>query len=111
MSQEGGTLMRLVLCTCPQDSADNIADAVLEARLAACVNIVPGVRSKYWWEGKINTDSESLLIIKTRADLVADLIARIKEVHPYDVPEIIAFQIKEGNPEYLRWIGEETIDF
>jgi periplasmic divalent cation tolerance protein len=100
--------MRMVFCTCPQDSADNIADAVLEARLAACVNVVPGVRSKYWWEGQINADSESLLIIKTRADLVADLIARIKEVHPYEVPEIIAFQIKEGNPEYLRWIGEET---
>ena len=100
--------MRMVLCTCPQDSADSIADAVLEARLAACVNVVPGVRSKYWWEGQINTDSESLLIIKTRADLVADLIARIREVHPYEVPEIIAFEIKEGNPEYLRWMGEET---
>jgi len=98
----------MVLCTCPQDLADNIADAVLEARLAACVNVVPGVRSKYWWEGQINTDSESLLIIKTRADLVTDLMARIKEVHPYEVPEIIAFQIKEGNPEYLRWIGGET---
>jgi len=100
--------MRMLLCTCPRESADGIANAILEDRLAACVNIVPGIRSKYWWEGKINNDVESLLIIKTRDDLVADLIARIKEVHPYEVPEIIAFQIMEGNADYLRWIGEET---
>ena len=98
----------MVLCTCPQESADSIANAILKDRLAACVNIVPGIRSKYWWKGQLSTDSESLLIIKTRGDLVTDLIARIKEVHPYEVPEVIAFQIKEGNAEYLRWIGEET---
>jgi periplasmic divalent cation tolerance protein len=106
--RKGDTSMRMLLCTCPQDSADGIADAILKDRLAACVNIVPGIRSKYWWEGKINTDDESLLIIKTRNDLVADLITRIKEAHPCDVPEIIAFQITEGNADYLRWIGEET---
>jgi periplasmic divalent cation tolerance protein len=100
--------MRMVLCTCPQESADDIADAVLEDRLAACVNILPQVRSKYWWEGKINTDNESLLIMKTRDDLVADLIAKIKEMHPYEVPEVIAFDIKEGNADYLKWIAEET---
>ena len=100
--------MRMLLCTCPQELADSIADAILKDRLAACVNIVPGIRSKYWWEGEINTDGESLLIMKTRDELVADLIARIKEVHPYEVPEVIAFQIKEGNAEYLRWIDEET---
>lgn len=100
--------MRMVLCTCPQESADDIADAVLGDRLAACVNIISQVRSKYWWEGKINTDNESLLIMKTRDDLVADLIAKIKEVHPYEVPEVIAFDIKEGNADYLKWIAEET---
>ena len=101
--------MRLVLCTCPQDSADSIADAILKDRLAACVNIIPGVKSKYWWKGQLSADSESLLIMKTRADLVTALTARIKEVHPYEVPEIIAFEIKEGNADYLRWIAEETI--
>ena len=100
--------MRMVLCTCPQESADNIADAVLEARLAACVNIVPGVRSKYWWEGKLESDDESLLIMKTRAELVENLITKIKAAHPYDVPEIIAFEIREGNADYLKWIAEET---
>ena len=100
--------MRMVLCTCPQESADYIADAVLEARLAACVNIVPGVRSKYWWEGKLESDDESLLIIKTRAKLVENLITKIKTAHPYDVPEIIAFEIREGNADYLKWIAEET---
>jgi len=100
--------MRMVLCTCPQGSADSIADAILKDRLAACVNIIPEIRSKYRWKGELQADSESLLIIKTRADLVADLITRVKEVHPYQVPEIIAFEIKEGNADYLRWISEET---
>ena len=100
--------MRMVLCTCPQESADSIADAVLKDRLAACVNIVSGIRSKYWWKGKLESDDESLLIMKTRVDLVADLVTRIKEAHPYDVPDIIAFEIKEGNADYLKWIDEET---
>ena len=100
--------MRMVLCTCPQESADSIADAILQDRLAACVNILPEVKSKYWWKGKLNTDSESLLIVKTRDDLVEKLTAKIKEAHPYEVPEVIAFEIKEGNADYLRWIGEET---
>ena len=100
--------LRVVFCTCPQEFADRIADAILEEHLAACVNIVPGVKSKYWWNDQLNIDTESLLIIKTRADLVEDLIARIMEVHPYDVPEIISFEIKEGNADYLRWIVEET---
>jgi periplasmic divalent cation tolerance protein len=100
--------MRIVFCTCPQESADNIADAILQDRLAACVNILPEVKSKYWWKGKLNTDSESLLIIKTRDDLVEKLVTKIKEIHPYEVPEVIAFEIKGGNADYLRWIGEET---
>jgi len=100
--------MRVIFCTCPQESADNIADAVLQDRLAACVSIIPGIRSKYWWEGKINTDTESLLVIKTRAGLVASLIDKIKKVHPYKVPEIIAFEIREGNADYLKWIAQET---
>ena len=100
--------MRMALCTCPQESADEIADAILKDHLAACVNMLPGVKSKYWWGGELHTDSECLLIIKTRADLVERLVARIKESHPYDVPEIVAFEIKEGNPDYLNWIAEET---
>jgi len=100
--------MRMVLCTCPQNEADNIADAILKERLAACVNIAVGIKSKYWWEGELHTDTESLLIIKTRAELVPDLIARIKELHSYEVPEIISFEIKEGNAGYLQWIAQET---
>ena len=100
--------MRVVLCTCPEESADNVADAVLKSRLAACVNIVPGVRSKYWWEGQLETDTESLLILKTRDDLVIELVGRIREVHPYEVPEVIALEVREGNVEYLEWVAEET---
>ncbi len=100
--------MRMVLCTCPKDSADKIADVVLSKRLVACVNIISGIKSKYWWEGKINTEEESLLIMKTRSDLVPELTDKIKEIHPYKVPEIITFRIMEGNPDYLEWIAEET---
>ena len=100
--------MRVVFCTCPQESADSVANAILEGRLAACVNIVPGIRSKYWWKGQLETDTESLLIIKTRDDLVTDLVAGVKEVHPYEVPEIIALEVREGNADYLEWVAEET---
>ena len=100
--------MRVVFCTCPQESVDSVVDAILKGRLAACVNIVPGIKSKYWWKGQLETDSESLLIIKTRDDLVTDLIAGIKEVHPYEVPEVIAFEVREGNIDYLEWVAEET---
>ena len=80
----------------------------LADRLAACANIIPGVRSRYWWQGKLETGNESLLIMKTRDDLVANLVAKIKEIHTYEVPEIITFEIKEGNADYLKWIDEET---
>lgn len=100
--------MRVVFCTCPNDKADSIAEDLLNSKLVACVNIIPLVKSKYWWEGKIETDSESLLIIKTTEELISNLINKIKEIHPYKVPEIITIEIKEGNQDYLNWISEVT---
>jgi len=100
--------MRMVFCTCPKDSADEIADTVLSERLVACVNIIPWIKSKYWWEGKISTEEECLLIMKTRSDLIPELTEKIKEIHPYQVPEILTFRIMEGNPDYLEWIAKET---
>jgi periplasmic divalent cation tolerance protein len=98
--------VRIVFVTCPPGEAQAIADAVLRDRLVACVNEVPSVTSRYWWKGKLERDSESLLIMKTRDDLVGRVITRIRGVHSYDVPEIITTEIREGNPDYLAWIDE-----
>jgi periplasmic divalent cation tolerance protein len=100
----------LVLITVPsQEVGERIANALLDQRLAACVNILPQVRSLYWWEGKINTDQELLLVVKSRADLFADqLVPAVKEVHPYEVPEIIALPVVMGSASYLDWIDQET---
>ena len=88
--------------------AQRIAALLLEQRQAACVNIIPEVESRFWWEGKIDSARESLLIIKTRASLLPEIIRRVKEVHSETVPEIIALPVFGGNQEYLGWIGKET---
>lgn len=107
---EDGDALRVVLVNCPPDRAEAIARAALEARLAACVNILPEVRSLYWWKGKIERDVESTLLLKTRASLVAELTRVVRANHPYEVPEVIALEIRgdEGNAEYLAWLLAET---
>ena len=91
-----------------QEEAQKIASALLEQRKAACVNIVPRVDSHFWWEGKLETDQEALMIIKTKASLVDELVGLVKEIHPYDVPEVIALPIIGGNQDYLEWIDREV---
>jgi periplasmic divalent cation tolerance protein len=89
-----------------QEEARRIARALVERKLAACVNIIPGVESTYWWKGKIETAPEWTLLIKTvhgNFELVRDAIG---ELHSYDLPECIAISIDDGSPEYLNWIGE-----
>jgi periplasmic divalent cation tolerance protein len=102
--------LRLVLCNAPPDRAEQIARAVLEPRLAACVNIVPGVISLYWWDGAIQRDAESTLLIKTTADLVPAVTAALLAAHPYAVPEVVAlpFVAGEGNAAYHAWVRAET---
>ena len=100
---------KLVLCTVPdQASGENIAAELVAARLAACVNLVPGMVSIYRWQGETHKDAERLLLIKTRAECLQELEAAIKKAHPYELPEIIALPIEQGLEGYLRWIDEHT---
>lgn len=100
----------VVLCNTPPDRAEAVAKAVLDAKLAACVNILPGVISLYWWQGAVARDAESTLLIKTRVDLVGALTAAIRAAHPYEVPEVIALPILPGlgNAAYHAWVRAET---
>jgi periplasmic divalent cation tolerance protein len=94
-----------VLITVPDaDVGASLARTLVEERLAACVNLVPGVRSIYRWEGEVQDDREVLLIVKTREDALPALTARIGALHPYDVPEVIALPIAGGSEAYLAWL-------
>jgi len=99
----------LVLITTPtMEEGERIAHILLNAKKAACVNIVPAVRSRFWWQGKIDSADEALLMVKTRAPLLEELIRLVKENHSYEVPEVIALPISAGNEDYLRWLAEAT---
>ncbi|MDX1454825.1 MAG: divalent-cation tolerance protein CutA [Gammaproteobacteria bacterium] len=99
----------VVYVTCPTEAkAGQIASALVEEKLAACANIVPGLRSVYAWQGRIENDPEVLLIIKSRIALLDALTARVNELHDYDVPEVIALPIIGGSKDYLDWLAEET---
>ncbi len=98
---------QLILCTCPdRGCAENLANTVIEQRLAACVNILPGVSSVYRWQGKLESSDEILLLIKTHNHAYPDLEQLIRQLHPYELPEIIAVPIENGLPAYLNWILE-----
>ena len=95
----------LVLITAgTEDEAYSIGRALVEERLAACANILPGVRSLYHWEGRTHDDSEVLVLVKTRASLFSKIARRVKELHSYEVPEIIALPIEAGDDAYLDWL-------
>lgn len=99
----------VVLCTCPDAGvADRIAHALVDERLAACVNRVPGVVSTYRWQDQVTTDEEVLLVIKTTRAAYAALETRLVELHPYEVPEVIALDLAAGHAAYLAWIAAQT---
>jgi periplasmic divalent cation tolerance protein len=99
----------VVLLTAPDAaSAEGLARALVEERLAACVNLVPGVRSIYRWQGRVEDASEVLLVVKTRAELGAALAARVRELHSYELPEVLELGVAGGSAEYLDWVRKET---
>ncbi|MFT3752558.1 MAG: divalent-cation tolerance protein CutA [Paludibacter sp.] len=103
------TDLLLALTTCPDaDTAERIAEALVADGLAACVNQLPGVRSIYMWQGRIQRDQEVLLLIKTTQNQLATLAERLKRLHPYELPELIAVPVTGGSAPYLDWLRQNT---
>ena len=101
--------VHLAFCTCPDaDSAHALAEALVGERLAACVNVLPGVSSTYRWQGQVERADEVLLLIKTTGERLPALAARVPQLHPYELPELIAVPVAAGLPAYLHWVAEET---
>jgi periplasmic divalent cation tolerance protein len=105
--KETGKIVILVTSS-SEPEAHKIADLLLSRRKAACVNIVPKVESSFWWRGKLDSAQESLLVIKTKASLLPEIVRLVKAAHSYEVPEIIALPIIGGNEDYLKWIENEV---
>ena len=96
----------VVLSTCANaEDAGRIAGLLVDKRLAACVSVVPGLRSYYRWQDRVETSDEMLLVIKTSRELFAALQSELEKIHPYDVPEILALPVVEGSENYLNWLG------
>jgi periplasmic divalent cation tolerance protein len=99
---------RVAFITIPKDKAEDLSRKLVENKLAACVNIVDNIQSVFDQDGNVKVSSESLMIAKTASMKIEKLIKYVRENHPYDTPEIIAFDVSEGNPDYLNWIHEGT---
>jgi periplasmic divalent cation tolerance protein len=102
------TMCWVYMTTSSEQEARRIGRALVEGRLAACVNIIPGMTAFYRWQGNIEEGQETVLIAKTRQALVERLTQRVKALHSYTVPCVVALPILGGNPDFLQWIGEET---
>ena len=99
----------IVFITAPGlEVARELSAGILERRLAACANLVPGVESHYWWEGKVCNEAEVLMILKTTENRLAELEAHVLEAHPYDTPEFVTWPIARGSKKYLDWLTENT---
>lgn len=100
----------VALSTCPDASARSIAEQLVTERLAACVNRVGGVRSTYFWDGSLQDDAETLLIIKTTAARISALRDRLRTLHPYELPELVVLDVTDGNEGYLDWVRTGVAD-
>jgi periplasmic divalent cation tolerance protein len=98
----------IFVTTANKKEAEKIASSLVKEKLAACVNIMENVHSLFWWQGRVDEAYEALLIVKTRKALLSKLIKKVKSLHSYEVPEIIALPIIAGNREYLQWLNEST---
>ncbi len=99
----------VILVTAPDaKTAAEIARDLLGKRLVACANIIPGIRSLYWWKGQLEESDEVLMVLKARRDDVAAIAEQVRDLHPYDVPEVVAAEVVGGLEAYLAWIGAET---
>jgi len=98
----------IYITTSSTEEALRIGRDVVALRLAACANVLPGVTSVFRWQGEVQEDDETALILKTRSELVEALTKRVKELHSYDCPCVVALPITGGNPDFLQWIAEET---
>jgi len=99
---------RLLLTTAPPDAAQDLAHALVEERLAACVSLVPGIRSVYRWKGTIHDDPETQLLVKTAVDRLPALAARIRALHPYEVPELLVLAPEGGSVAWLDWLQDQV---
>ncbi|MCX5782999.1 MAG: divalent-cation tolerance protein CutA [Elusimicrobia bacterium] len=96
----------IVFITAPNmETAQQLAQGLLQKKLAACVNIADGIESLYWWEGKITKAQETLLLAKTKSSLLADILQFVKKNHPYSVPEVISVKMENADKKYLHWLG------
>jgi len=101
----------VVLVTAPDVAlARRLAKATVKAKLAACANIVPAIESHYWWAGKLECSDEVLLIFKTRQELLPHLEQTVREIHPYDTPEVVTLPVTAGSRKYLAWIADNTMN-
>lgn len=100
--------MHVVLCTCSPEQAPDLARSLVEDRLVACVNLLPGIRSLYRWEGEIQDDAEVLMILKTSPETLPRLLEELPRRHPYDVPEVLALEVDQGFEPYVAWVREQT---
>ena len=105
---EKSTYIVVFITAATGEEAQQISRTLLERKKAACINIIPEVNSRFWWEGKLDAEKESLLIVKTKASLLPEIIDLVKGVHSNVVPEIIALPIIGGNQDYLDWINKEV---
>lgn len=103
-----GAAVRLALVTCPVEIAETLARALVDARVAACVNVLPAITSIYRWKGDVSRDEEALLLIKTTDAAFESLRREILARHPYDVPEVIALDVAHGHAPYLEWVADSV---
>lgn len=97
----------VAVSTCPDETtARQIAETLVSERLAACVNRVPGVQSTYVWDGQLQNDTETLLVIKTTAERIPEVEARLKALHPYELPEWLVLPVSGGSEPYLEWVRQ-----